>query len=501
MSLEVRRLTKSFAGTKALRHVDLRVDDGTVHALLGHNGAGKSTLIRCLGGAFAPDSGEMVLGGRGYRRLEPRQSIAAGVAIIYQHLSLVDSLTVADNLFLGRERRRAGFVLTGRQEREASEMLSKVGATCSPRALVADLPMAQRQLVEIAKAVSRDPQILVLDEPTAALSAREAAALAERVSELRRQGLAILYITHLLAEVERLADHVTVLRDGAVVFQRPMTGVSRRDLVRAIAGTGLTGARPDPVIPGQARLRIDEVRGVGFGPVSLRVRAGEVVALHGLVGSGRTRLVETLAGRRQLTSGRIIVDDTPLPAGRPRRVIEAGVALVPADRARQALFADMSAADNTLMSSFGLLGRYGLRRRGAERRTFRAASSSVGLRPPVADAPAASFSGGNQQKLVLGRWITGVRRLRVLLLDEPTQGVDVGAREEIYRVVRALARDTGCAVLVSSADPEEVVALADRCVVMAAGRFVAELGPSDITQARLLELTHQSGDPVSGGHA
>lgn len=499
MSLEVRGLVKSFAGTRALRGVDLRVADGSVHALLGHNGAGKSTLIKCLGGAFPPDGGEMVLGGRSYHRLAPRESIAAGVAIIYQNLSLVDGLTVADNLFLGRERRRAGLVRNRQQVGEAEEMLAAVGATCSPRALVGDLPMGQRQLVEIAKAVSRRPQILVLDEPTAALSAREADALAERLADLRQRGLAILYITHLLAEVERLADEVTVLRDGAVVYRRPMTGTSRHELVEAIAGTSHASARPAPAEPGEVRLRVDEVAGAGFGPVNLQVRGGEVVALHGLIGSGRTRLLETLAGRRRLTGGRVSVDGVRLCADTPRRAIAAGLVLVPADRARQAVFSNMTAEDNTLMASYGILAHRGVRRRGAERRTFRATSAAVGLRPPLAAALAASFSGGNQQKLVLGRWVTPVRRLRVLLLDEPTQGVDVGARREIYAVVRALARDTGCAVLVSSADPEEVVSLADRCIVMAAGRFIAELGPAEITEGRLLGLTHQPCGRVTGG--
>ncbi len=500
MSLEIRELVKSFAGIHALRGVSLRVEDGTVHALLGHNGAGKSTLIRCLGGAYAPDNGEFVLGGAKFHRLEPRQSMAAGVAIIHQNLSLVENLSVADNMFLGQERHRIGMIRKREQLTEAAEVLGRVGARCSPRSLVRDLPMGQRQLVEIAKAVRRQPQILILDEPTAALSAREAKALGDRVSALRVEGLAILYITHLLAEVERLADEVTVLRDGAVVYRRAMAGVSRRDLVQAISGASAVDDRPSEPELGPVRLALNEVHGPGFGPVALEVRSAEVVALHGLIGSGRTRLLETVAGRRRRLGGRIAIDGSAVAFRSPAHALDAGIALVPADRKRQGLFPTMSARDNALMGSFGVLGRLGWRRRGPEARTFSIVASEVGLRPPTAGAPAASFSGGNQQKLVLGRWVTGARPLQVLLLDEPTQGVDVGARREIYAVVRELARHSGCAVLISSSDPEEVVALADRCLVMAAGRIVADLPGRLVTESRLLALTHQAPSATEDVH-
>lgn len=492
MSLEVRELVKSFAGVHALRGVNMRVDDATVHALLGHNGAGKSTLIRCLGGAFAPDSGEFVLGDATFRRLGPRQSIAAGVAIIYQNLSLIDSLSVSDNIFLGQEHRRLGLVRRHAQIAEAESALTRVGAQCSPRAMVGDLSMGQRQLVEIAKAVRREPHILILDEPTAALSAREADVLAGRVAALRADGLAILYITHLLAEVERLADAVTVLRDGMVVYRSAMSGVSRRDLVQAISGTRAEQAPSEAPNLGAVRLAVKALKGPGFGPVSFTVSSGEVLAVHGLIGSGRTRLLETVAGRRRRTGGSVLVDGHQLPTRTPAQALARGVALVPADRKRQGLFTTMSAQDNTLMGSFALLGRLGWRRRQAEKRAFDQVSAAVGLRPPTATASAASFSGGNQQKLVLGRWVSGTRELRALLLDEPTQGVDVGARREIYTVLRALARDSGCAVLVSSSDPEEVVTLADRCLVMSAGRLLADLPSAGLTESRLLELTHQA---------
>ncbi|HKT01836.1 MAG TPA: ATP-binding cassette domain-containing protein, partial [Rugosimonospora sp.] len=282
MTLSVRGLVKSFGGVRALDGVDLDVSAGAVHALLGHNGAGKSTLIRCLGGGYPPDAGTIEVNGARYARLTPRESIAAGIAIIFQTLSVVAPLTVAENIFLGQEWTRGGLVNRRAQEAVAGELLHRVGAACSPRDRVGELPMGQRQLVEIAKALSRSASVLVLDEPTAALSGAESDALAERVSDLRAQGLAVLYVTHLLSEVERLADAVTVLRDGRVSYHAPMAGHTRRQLVEAIAGPGAEPVAKSPPRGGTA-LAVEELAGPGFGPVSLRVAAGEIVALYGLI--------------------------------------------------------------------------------------------------------------------------------------------------------------------------------------------------------------------------
>ncbi|MFF3378788.1 sugar ABC transporter ATP-binding protein [Streptomyces sp. NPDC002680] len=566
VSLRIRGLTKSFGGVRALDGVDLTVPMGQVHALLGHNGAGKSTLIKCLGGAYPPDAGTIEVGGRTYERLSPRESITAGVAIIFQTLSVVDALTVSENIFLGQEWTRYGRIDRRAQEEVAAGLLERVAATCSPRDRVGELPMGQRQLVEIAKALSRSASVLVLDEPTAALSTTESDALAERVEDLRTQGLAIVYVTHLLAEVERLADAVTVLRDGRVAHQAVGAGQRRRELVAAIAGRpadapggggpvgsgsaeggsaegrsgrsgsvkgGLAGsetaeggpagsetaeggpagsgcddvadttprATTSPATPvargvgsSGGGLVLAALRGPGFGPVTLTVGAGERVALYGLIGSGRTRILETLYGRRRAVGGTVRVGDRAVAAARPGDALAAGIALVPADRRRQGLFPTLSARDNALLPAVRPLSRYGVRALGAERRVFDALAGAVGLRPARPRLPAASFSGGNQQKLVLGRWINDTRDLRVLLLDEPTQGVDVGARQEIYRVVRSLAADRGTAVLFASSDPEEIVALADRCLVVAGGRIVGELSGAELTEEALLSAVHDASD-------
>ncbi|WP_151478711.1 sugar ABC transporter ATP-binding protein [Streptomyces albicerus] len=529
-NLLIRGLTKSFGGVKALDDVDLTVPAGQVHALLGHNGAGKSTLIKCLGGAFPPDAGTIEVDGVEFARLSPRQSIAAGVAIIFQTLSVVDSLTVAENIFLGQEWTRYGTVDRRAQETLAAGLLERVAASCSPRDRVGELPMRQRQLVEIAKALSRSASVLVLDEPTAALSGTESDALAERVEDLRTQGLAIVYVTHLLSEVERLADAVTVLRDGRVDFHSPVSGHSRKQLVDTIVGQGRAATprpnrllQPKPAAEGRATalpdgthpepdprsaplLAVDGLTGPGFGPVGLDVAGGEIVGLYGLIGSGRTRILETLFGRRRRSGGTVRVGDRPVAPARPAEALAAGIALVPADRRGQGLFATLSAQDNVLLPAVRPLARGGLRSLRAERRTFDALASAVGLRPARPKLPAAAFSGGNQQKLVLGRWINEARGTDVLLLDEPTQGVDVGARQEIYQVVEGLAAERGTAVLFASSDPEEIVALAHRCLIVAHGRVVAELSGTELTEEALLSAVHDThtpadSDPVGSGTA
>jgi ABC-type sugar transport system ATPase subunit len=354
--------------------------------------------------------------------------------------------------------------------------------------------MGQRQLVEIAKALSRSAAVLVLDEPTAALSGAETDALAERVEDLRTQGLAIVYVTHLLGEVERLADAVTVLRDGRVAHHATVPGQTRRELVEAIAGRPAEVARKSSRPPAPPRLVAEALRGPGFGPVGLSVAEGERVGLFGLIGSGRTRILETLYGRRRATAGTIRVGGRTVTPARPADALAAGIALVPADRRAQGLFPSMSAQDNALLPSVGPLSRLGVRALRDERRVFGALATSVGLRPARPRLPAGAFSGGNQQKLVLGRWINEARHVDVLLLDEPTQGVDVGARQEIYRVVSALAEDRGTAVLFASSDPEEIVALADRCLIVARGRIVGELSGTELTEQALLSAVH---DPLT----
>lgn len=491
MPFAVHALRKSYGGIEVLKGVDLTVADGEIHALLGANGAGKSTLIKCLSGAIPPDSGVMIVGNDRHESFTPKSAKHAGIAVIYQDLSLAPSLDVADNMFLGHELRTGPFVRRRAQRREAAEWLSRLGVDIRPNAALSTLGNAGLQTVEIAKALRTGPRVLILDEPTAALSEKEAEALGEQMLKLKEQNLPLLYVTHRLAEVFALADRVTVLRGGEVVLSGLVKDLSRDDLVAAIAGESIARQRPPP--PAGERRTMVEVRGLlaaGIGPLDIDLREGEVLGVFGLVGSGRTELLETLFGSHRAFAGSVRIDGRAVRAASPGDAVAAGIALVPSDRLRKSIIGQLSAGDNMLLPSFYRLAVAALRNPLAERKAFDASARRLNLQPPRGDLQARRFSGGNQQKLVIARWLNDTISCRLLMLDEPTQGVDVGARRDIYAAIRASA-DAGKSVLVTSSEPEELVQIADRVIVLSAGQIAATLDYSDIEEARLLTLAHQ----------
>ncbi|MGA8654447.1 MAG: sugar ABC transporter ATP-binding protein [Xanthobacteraceae bacterium] len=494
MTVAIKDLWKAFGGAYALSGVDFEVDAGEVHALLGPNGAGKSTLIRCLSGAVAPDAGTIVIDGRSHAELTPKEAIDKGVAVIYQNLSLIPSLTVTENVFLGDELTRWGLVRRRAQRQRVANLLHAVlGATeIDPEATVGSLPLAARQLVEVAKALHRARvKLLILDEPTAALTETETQILFDRLRNLRSQGLHIIYITHRLGEVFEIADRVTVLRDGKVVLSgQSVASIEPEAIVTAIAGEPIKVPARDNFGAGAPILALEGLTGTRFGPIDLEVGPGQIVGLFGALGSGRTELLETIIGYRRATSGRVLVGGHVLNARKPAAALAAGIALVPADRLRQGLFGELDARDNVLLPSYARLATFGFRSRKFERRMFAETAQVMAFPPAFANRRGRQLSGGTQQKLVVGRWLRNPHAISVLLMDEPTQGVDVGARSEIYKIILASARRDGRSVLFASSDHEEVVALADRALVMKAGRVVASFERNSLSEDDLIHAAH-----------
>ncbi|HUX35356.1 MAG TPA: sugar ABC transporter ATP-binding protein [Gemmatimonadaceae bacterium] len=487
MELTAHELVKQYPGVRALDGVGIAVRGGEVHAVAGENGAGKSTLMKILSGAVRPDAGTLAVDGRPVRFESPRDAHAAGIRMIHQELSLVPELSVAENVFLGAEPARRGVVDRARQTRDARAVLDRLGQDrLDPGARVADLPLAARQMTEIAKAVAARARTLIMDEPTAILAQEETEALFRVIEQLRDEGVAIVYISHRLDEIFRIAGRVTVLRDGQLVTSAPASELSRADVVRLMVGRELAAGYPRAAAaPGAELLRLD---GVHSGPVhdaSFTLRAGEIVGLVGLVGAGRTELARAVFGAAPLTAGAMWLDGRPFAPRAPGDAIAAGVALLPEDRKRQGLVLMATIRENVSLPSLPALARRGVVDRARERSGVGRWIDALGVRTPSLDRPAQLLSGGNQQKVVLARWM--LRHARVLLFDEPTRGIDVGAKAEIYALMRRLA-DEGGAILMISSDLPEALGMADRLLVMRDGRLVGELSRAEASPDRVAAL-------------
>jgi rhamnose transport system ATP-binding protein len=482
-------VAKSFAGVRALRAASMDLRAGEVHALVGENGAGKSTFIKILTGAVQPDAGEVTLSGNVVRHLTPRRAKALGIAAIYQHPALFPELTVAENLAIGVEPFGIRSRVNWRARRErAAELLELVGSRLDPDVEAGSLSMPEQQLVEIARALGTNARILILDEPTASLSEEDTQHLFRVIRDLRERGVGLIYISHRLAELPLIADRVTVMRDGETIETREIKTVSRDQLIRLMVGRDLTAVFPKrPVSIGGNVL---ELRGVacadsGIHDVNLSVRAGEIVGLAGLVGAGRTELARTIFGLTPATAGEICLYGDAVVIDSASAGMSHGIAYVPEDRRRHGVVLPMSVAANVSLASLDSLrtGHFGSLDVTQEARVAAELAQRLRVKSPSVHTPVAALSGGNQQKVALARWLR--RRPTVLILDEPTQGIDVSAKAEIHSLIGDLA-DQGVAILMISSELPEILGMSDRILVMKAGTIVDSFVRSEATQERIL---------------
>ncbi len=489
--LAIAGLAKSYSGVRALRGVSFDLRRGEVHALVGENGAGKSTLIKAITGAIEPDAGEIAIDGRPVAWMDPHGASAAGIAAIYQQPSLFPHLTVAENIALRTERGGPWRLVDWERRRaHARELLQRIGAAIDPDALVETLSMPEQQLVEIARALGTDARILIMDEPTASLGDREVESLFRAIALLKARGAGIVYISHRLDEIFAIADRVTVLRDGETVGTHASSDVTRAALVGLMVGRTMADVYPvrEP-IPADAPAVL-ELHGVGHPPsgvhgVSLSVRRGEILGVAGLVGSGRTELAEIIFGLRPAGAGQIKLNGRPVRIDSPSRAIGLGIGYVPEDRRQHGVVLDMSVTANTSLAGLRRVARAGLIDRAAEAAAAAAFVERLRIKTASLDSDVGALSGGNQQKVALARWLA--TQPSVLILDEPTQGVDVGAKAEIHRLIAELAQG-GLAILMISSELPETLGLSDRIAVMHAGTIAGVVDRRDATQDRLLHL-------------
>src|SRR4051812_30379625 len=482
-------IRKHFGGVRALDGVSLEVLRGEIHALVGENGAGKSTLVKILTGAQTPDEGTVSILGEVASPLTPEKARALGVGAVYQEPSLVPYLTVLENMFLGRELRRVPGVLARRSmRRQARQALDLVGVPVALGREVSGLSVAERQLVEIARALALNARVLIFDEPSAILSGPELDRVFAVIQDLRANGLGILYISHRLAEIFRLADRATVLKDGHVVATRPVDELTTDELIRLMVGRDI-GERPARKPPAERvvlEARDLELR-PDVDPVSFQLHAGEVLGVAGLVGSSRSRLASIPGGVRTARSGTVLRNGAPVRIRRPRDAVRSGIVVIPEDRKREGLILEHSIRGNVGLASLGDISRAGIVRPAEERRLADETVRRFGVRPPRPELPARNLSGGNQQKVALGKLLVRNPSPEVVVLDEPTRGVDVGAKFEIYRLIDELV-ENGAGVLLISSELPEVIAMSDRILVMSSGEIVGELEPREFSEERILRL-------------
>ncbi|MEO7714765.1 MAG: sugar ABC transporter ATP-binding protein [Capsulimonas sp.] len=482
-------IEKSFPGVRAIKHGHLEVRAGEVHALMGENGAGKSTLIKILSGAHRPDGGSIAIDGAPITIKNPLDSQAHGIAVIYQEFNLVPTLSARENIFLGQEPGRGALLSIADEQRRALELFERLETRIPPATLCRDLSVAQQQVVEIAKALARNARILVMDEPTAALSQNEVEKLFAIIEDLRAQGLGIIYVSHRLDEIFRLCDRITVMRDGEYITTEPTSQLTRQRVIELMVGRKLENEFPkrEPKI-GPARLEVRGLRrGAAVRGVSFDLRRGEVLGVTGLVGSGRTETARLLFGADRRDAGEIRLDGRPLALRSPADAIRERICLLTEDRKAQGLVLGLSIRENFGLPNLNAFSRWGLVRRGEEKHAFAQYIESLRIKVSHQEQPARNLSGGNQQKVVLAKWLQS--NADIIIIDEPTRGIDVGAKYEIYLLINELAAQ-GKSILMISSELPEVLGMSDRILVMHEGRIAGEIEDvAHATQEQILGFT------------
>jgi rhamnose transport system ATP-binding protein len=489
MLLQAKSITKTFAGVKALKGVSFDLSEGEVHALVGENGAGKSTLIKIMSGAVKADSGMLFVSGRPVTHNDPALARSLGIAVIYQQPALFPHLTVSENIALAFETgslwRRVNWK---RRHAQAAELLNRIGASIDPDRLVSTLSMPEQQLVEIAKAIGAEAKILIMDEPTASLTDREVANLFGVIDGLRSRGVGIIYISHRLEEISSIADRITVLRDGESVGTKRKEEVDRSQLINMIVGRELSAVFPKREVPkGDVvlELRSVENRDCGLHDISISVRAGEILGLAGLVGAGRTELAETVFGLMPMDRGDVLLRGDRVRISSPSDAIRSGIAYLPEDRRQHGVILDMPISANTSLAKLKEVSRRGLIDAAREKQLAESYVERLSIKTPSVDDDLQTLSGGNQQKVALARWLA--TRPAVLILDEPTQGVDVGSKSEIHGLMIELA-ERGVAIIMISSELPEILGMSDRIAVMHAGAITGILSREEATQQKILAL-------------
>ncbi|MEV9640760.1 sugar ABC transporter ATP-binding protein [Mammaliicoccus sciuri] len=489
-------ISKSFNGNKVLEDVQFEVKKGEIHALMGENGAGKSTMMKILTGIYSRDAGEVWVKGEKVEFKNAKEAEEAGIAVIHQELNILPDLTVAENFYLGNEQTfgKSGILKTKEMNRQAEEILSKLGLDIDARTVTRELSVGKQQIIEIAKAVSSNAEVIIMDEPTAALTDREIETLFETVRSLQAQGVSFVYISHRMEEIFAMCDRITILRDGQYVGVRKIKETTFEEIVQMMVGRELGERFPKRSHDiGDVKMKVEGLTHDGFfEDVSFEVRKGEILGIAGLMGAGRTEVIQSIFGYRKLTSGQIFIDGKPVTISNPLQAKKLGIGYVTEDRKSEGLILDFSVRDNMSLTNFDRISQSAIIRKGKENALYDMMSKRLRVRTSGPEQAVKSLSGGNQQKVVIAKWL-GIEP-DILFLDEPTRGVDVGAKKEIYSIINELA-ERGVAIVMISSELPEVIGMADRVLVMHEGQLMADIPKVDMTQERIMHFA-TGGDKV-----